>query len=52
MHAPDPAIPEARPHLDLPAVLLAFQIHFSLSLNEFKAAFDVYNPKQTNSQAK
>lgn len=39
---PFPAVPGAQSRL--PTVLLAFQIHFPLSLNEFKVTFGIYIP--------
>lgn len=42
-----PGILKEQPHLDLPTVLLGFQIHFTLSL-EFILGFDIFNKKQNN----
>lgn len=41
-----PGILKEQPHLDLPTVILGFQIHFTLSL-EFILGFDIFNKKTT-----
>ena len=43
MPGPLPATLEVQPDLDLSAFTDAFQIYFPSSLNEFQAAFDIYN---------